>query len=94
MTLYYVQADDDDGNSLDLFVRQDDGGNYNREAVLKYWRDYWNTNAEGGIDQGDDASIADDEFPTRVFSVNETTIGVLKWDDPSGAKVVDELENA
>ncbi len=46
MTLYFVQADTPDGENLDLFVRQDDGGTYDRDAVLKIWRDFYEYDLE------------------------------------------------
>ncbi len=80
MTLYFVRADTADGENHDLFVRQNDGGTYDRDAVLKIWRDYYEYDLEDPSD------------PIRIFAVNETTVGALAWHDPDGCKLVETVD--
>ena len=46
MTAYFCQADTYEGANLDLFVRLDDGGTYNREAVVKIWHESYHWGPE------------------------------------------------
>lgn len=85
MTLYFVQADNEDGDSLDLFIRQDDRGGYDPDALLKIWRDTFELNPEEGEDYV--------YTPTRIFRVNETTVGKLPWHDAEGCECVKEFDS-
>ena len=87
MTLYFVQADTEDGDKLDLLIRQDDCDAYDRDALLKIWRDWFALNPEEGV-EGEDFVPT----PTRIFRVNETTVGKLPWHDPEGCECVEEFD--
>jgi hypothetical protein len=83
MTLYYVQADN---GGLDLFVRDNDDGRYNREVVLKIWRQTFFAD--------DPEFLLEDMVPSRIFAVNEAAVGALRWNSPDGCKLVEEFAEA
>jgi hypothetical protein len=84
MSLYFVQADSDNGDSLDLFIRQDDRGAYDPDKLLQIWRDTFELNPEESEDNV--------YTPTRIFRINETTVGKLPWHDSRGCECVEEFD--
>ena len=77
MTLYLLQATETcEGDNLDLVVRLDDGGTYNREAVVKNWDEYYHW---GPVEM-------------RIFAINETTVGALPWHKPDGCRLVETID--
>ena len=76
MTVYLCQADTNESHNLDLIVRVDDGGTYNREAVVKIWHGYYDWGPE----------------EMRIFAINETTVGALPWHKPDGCRLVETID--
>lgn len=61
MNLYFAHAEDDDGESMDLLVEAE-----NEAAVLRIWREYFNTE--------------DDAEPSYIGLVETTgTEGAISW---------------
>jgi hypothetical protein len=83
--LFYIEARDSERNNLSLFVREEDLD----RALMTFA-------AHHGIATQNETSLEVRNhlkgFLYRVFLVNETTTGVLPWDQPEGLERLEDSE--